>query len=364
LNQELKYYLAGKELLVIRPKPISIMTSVEFFNRKRDQEAAIEDLVHGGSVLIDDFYSTGLTLLSAIKQHVKIQEKDDSFLGQRDFRKLFRELSQRVLLHIHNHKLTIRKSPDIGWLEKLYPEAGEFLLPFPQVQGLNSAWQWYEKGIKIPGLRDKIHPYYGTYFPTRFDHVILFESWLKTYNGSKETAIDVGIGSGILSYMLLKYDCKKVIGTDHNPNAIIGQLEYQKKNKQTSNIDLHYGDLFAECHQEADVILFNPPWLPAIQHVEGLDTAIYYDEDLFPRFFEEAKKHLKPNGRLVLLFSNLAQITEVTTDHPIKDELEKGGRFEKELFRQQEVKQASKKTRRDQSWRATEKVELWVLKHS
>jgi SAM-dependent methyltransferase len=364
VGQELRFDIKGKEMVLKRPGPISTEIKTLSFTKRMDPEEAIEALLNHEFVLIHDFYSSGLALLNALKDYVKSLEGDPSFKGQRDFRKLYREWSQNVLLRVRDHKLMVRKAPEIGWLEKLYPEGGEFLLPFPQIQGLNSSWQWYVKGIKIPGLRDSIHPYYGTYFPTRFDHVILFESWLKTYSGSRDMAIDVGIGSSILTHMLLKYNFEKVIGTDNNPNAIIGLLEFLKKRKQKLPVDLLYGDLFADYPEKADLIVFNPPWLPAIHNVEGLDSAIYYDGHLFPRFFEQAQKHLKPNGRLVLLFSNLAEITAVTAHHPITHELETGARFEKEVFRQQEVKQASKKTRRDQSWRATEKVELWVLKHT
>ena len=328
-----------------------------------DPEEAIEALLDNQYLLIHDFYSTGLSLLNSLKLHVKNQEAGQSFQGQRDFRKMYRELSQKVLLRISYHKLMARKSPEIGWLKILYPEDAEFLLPFPQIQGLNSSWQWYEKGIKIPGLRDKIHPYYGTYFPTRFEHIVLFESWLKAYQGEKASAIDVGIGSGILSDMLLKYNFETVCGTDNNPNAIIGQLEKQNRHQRKENVELFYGDLFADCSEPADLIVFNPPWLPAIQNVEGLDTAIYYHPDLFPKFFEEAQKHLKPEGQLVLLFSNLAQITNVTSDHPIENELAKEKRFVKVLMQQKEVQQASAKTQRNHAWRDLEKVELWVLKH-
>ncbi|WP_205727987.1 hypothetical protein [Flammeovirga pectinis] len=56
------------------------------------------------------------------------------------------------------------------------------------VQGLNSAWQWNKKGIVLPVLRNKVHPYYGVYFPTRFDHLILFDNWLKRYEGPKKAS--------------------------------------------------------------------------------------------------------------------------------------------------------------------------------
>ena len=55
---------------------------------------------------------------------------------------------------------------------------------------------------------------------------------------------------------------------------------------------------------------------------------------------------------------------QITNDenHPIEVELSEGDRFKKELLLQKSVGQASKKTRRTQNWRSSEKVELWVLK--
>lgn len=358
----LSFTVSGKEIQADRPEPILANIDVVPYKRRMDPQIAIDALVEGYYVLIVDFYSSGLTVLKEIKEYVKNQYPDQSFQGQRDLRSVFRELSHRLLLVVRNHKLAVKKAPEIGWLKTLYPEFNEFLLPFPQVQGLNSSWQWHEKGISIPILDKKIHPWFGTYFPTRFEHLKLFDKWLKQYKGEKKSAIDIGIGCGVLSFQLLKHGFEKVYGTDSNPNAIIGLSETLKKNKLDSKIDLIHGDLFATCNVKTELIVFNPPWLPEPYNAEGLDKAIYYDINLFPRFFAEAKKHLKSEGRLVLMFSNLAHITKVTDNHPIKTELAEGGRFEKELFMQREVSSASKKTRRNQNWRASEMVELWVLK--
>ena len=354
--------ISGKEIVADRPEPITSNIDVIPYKRRMDPKIAIKALADGNYVLIVDFYSSGLEVLSELKKYIKKKHSDQSFHGQRDFRLLFRELSHRLLLSVCNNKLTVRKAPEIGWLKILYPETDEFLLPFPQVQGLNSSWQWYKKGISIPVLDKKIHPYFGTYFPTRFEHLKLFDNWLKRYKGEKKSAIDIGIGSGVLSFQMLKYNFGKIYGTDSNPNAIIGLNEDLYKNNLNSKIDLIHGDLFADCNLKMELIVFNPPWLPASHNLEGIDKAIYYDANLFPRFFAEAKKHLKPEGRVVLIFSNLAQITKVSKFHPIEAELSDGGRFQKELFVQKKVSQASKNTRRDQNWRTSEMVELWVLK--
>ncbi|MCK4919593.1 MAG: methyltransferase [Bacteroidales bacterium] len=350
------------EMQIERPEPIISDVDILKYTKRQDPQIAIETLIEGNYVIIKDFYSTGLSLLSELKKYLQNSNSKQSFKEQRDFRSVYREISHRLLLLVQDNKLVVRKAPMIGWLNKLYPELNEFLLPFPQVQGLNSSWQWYERGISIPVLHKKIHPFFGTYFPTRFEHLKLFDNWLKQYRGSKELGIDVGIGCGVLTFQMIKHGFKKVIGTDSNPNAIIGLTEDLTGNNLSSKIGLIHGDLFANCDEKTELIVFNPPWLPASHNIEGLDKAIYYDSELFPRFFTEAKNHLTDKGKLILLFSNLAKISGLTDKHPIKKELAEGGRFKKELFLEKKAGPASKKTKRDQNWRNSEMVELWVLK--
>jgi len=357
----LELTVSNKSIQIDRPEPI-MDVDVLAYKRRMDPLDAVDALIDGDYVLIVDYFSSGLTVLNALKDYLKQEYADQSFQGQRDYRSSFRELSHRLLLLVSNNKLTVRKSPEIGWLKSLYPDMDEFLLPFPQVQGLNSSWQWHEKGIFIPVLGRKIRPFFGTYFPTRFEHLILFDNWLKRYEGEKQSAIDIGIGSGVLSLQMLKHGFAKLYGTDTNPNAIVGVNEELKRTRLDAKVELMHGDLFADCSEKTELIVFNPPWLPASHNLEGIDMAIYYDEDLFSRFFAEAVKHLNPGGRVALLFSNMIEITHKDAVHPIKKELEEGGRFQKELLLHKSVKAASNKTQRNQNWRGEEKVELWILK--
>lgn len=359
-NSDIIPPFSKENLKANRPEPITSNIEVVAFDSKTDTQDTVDALLEGYSVLVVDYFSSGLTLLNALKHFIKKEYSDQSFQGQRDSRAEFQRLSNQIFLEISNNKLAVRKAPEIGWLKKLYPELTEFLLPFTQVQGLNSSWQWYKKGIFIPVLKRKIHPWFGTYFPTRFEHLELFNSWIRRYKGDKKSVFDIGIGSGVLSFLLLKQGFEKVYGTDFNPNAIIGLDE--STNTMDSRLELLYGDLFANSKEKTELIIFNPPWLPASQDLNEIDKAIYYSPELFPRFFANAEKHLHANGRVVLLFSNLAQITKVDDGHPIKKELEEGNRFEKELFIQKQVRSASKKTNRNQNWRSEERVELWVLK--
>jgi hypothetical protein len=315
---------------VNKPEPISNVENIELFTNDMAFGPTIEALNEGKQILIKEFYNDGISLLKELHKYLKQKLPNKSFQEQHAYRSEYHKLSNLILLEIVNQKLCVKKSPNIGWLEKLYPINNHFFLTFPQVQGLNSSWQWYHNGISIPVLRNKIHPYYGTYFPTRFEHLVLFDNWLKRYKGPKKTAIDVGVGCGVLSLQMVQHGFQKVFATDINPNAVVGLKEFMGTTKLSRKIELDYGHLFGTWEKQTELIVFNPPWLPEAHVLGSIDDAIYYNKTLFPDFFAAAKKRLLPEGKLVLIFSNLAQITNVTKDHPIERELAEGNRFQLE----------------------------------
>lgn len=333
------------------------------FTQGTDVRATIKALEQGKSILIHEFYSDGILLLKELHTYLLKKLPNKTFQEQKEYRSEYQRLSNLVLLEIVDQKLIVKKAPSIGWLGKFYTENNHFLLPFPQIQGMNSSWQWYKNGVPIPVLRNKLHPYYGVYFPTRFEHLVLFDNWLKRYQGPKKTAVDVGVGCGVLSLQMVQHGFQKVFATDINPNAIVGLKAFMGTTKLSRKIELDLGHLFGKWDKPTELIVFNPPWLPAFHDVQELDNAIYYDENLFPDFFTAAKERLLPEGKLLLIFSNLAQITNVTKEHPIESELAKGGRFKLERCFKKSVGAASEKTKRDQHWRSSEEVELWVLTH-
>jgi methylase of polypeptide subunit release factors len=351
------------EMKLNRPEPIKSGEEAQLFKRETNVQLTIKALEAGQFILITGFYSNGLSLLKELHKYLSKKFPNTSFKEQREYRSQYHKLSNRILIEVVNHKLAVKKAPSIGWIEKLYPETSDFFLSFPHIQGLNSAWQWYLNGVSVPVLRSKIHPYYGTYFPTRFEHLILFDNWLKRYEGPKKSAIEVGVGSGVLSLQMVKHGFQKVFGTDTNPNAIVGLTEFMGDTKLSRKIELDRGHLFGKWEKQSELIVFNPPWLPKSNELDSIDDAIHYDKNLFPDFFAAAKQRLSPEGKLVLIFSNLALITRVTKEHPIEMELANGGRFQLEKSFTKSVKAASEKTKRDQHWRAEEEVELWILTH-
>lgn len=344
----------------IRPKIYTEELAVYPYNKSIPAEDALRLLQKGNFILVEDYYSSGLKLMAALKNAIKNTEISD-FAASRQARKEYRNLSHRVLLEVENHSLIVKKGPDIPWLKKLFPGLTYFAISFPDIQALNSSWQIYSKGMSISGLNHNIHPYYGVYYPTRFDHIELFSNWLESNNFSAKTAYDIGCGSGILSFLLEKAGLEKVWATDINPNAILGLNESIAK-QGYKNIDVYHGNLFVNIGQKAELIVFNPPWLPEQSHNNLIDRAVYYPEELFPEFFSEALHHLTKNGRLIILFSNLLSQTHPDATHPIKKELIDNKRFEKLNLFTKKVLKGSAKTKRNTTKRAEEIVELWELK--
>lgn len=350
-----------QEIKVDRPNIITSKVEGISYYRKMDTKATVKEMIAGKTVIVEEFYSNGLEILAELKKRLKLKLKDKGFKGEREYRAAFRTASHRLLIKVENNKLAVKKCPDIGWLEILYPDVSDFYVSFPEVQGMNSSWQWYKKGIEIKTLDITIKPYYGTYFPTRFDHLKLFDKWLKKYDGPKNNVIDMGVGSGILSFQLIQNGFEDILAVDTNKNAIIGVEEESKRLGYEDKISVKHSDLFENCEKKANLIVFNPPWLVAKHKLEeGIDKAMYYEKDLFPRFFEEAKKHLTPEGKIVLVFSNLTQIVDDENSHPIINELKKNNRYRKDLHLRRDVRASSRRTKRLDS-RETEKVELWVL---
>ncbi|WP_341221270.1 methyltransferase [Polaribacter atrinae] len=351
----------SSELQIHKPTPIRLGEDLIKFDSNTDVRETLYAMREGKSVLITEFYSNGMLLLKELQKHLKIRLPNKTIKEQHAFRTEYHRLSNLILLKIVNQKVAVDKAPKIGWFDTLYANKNDFLLTFPEVQRLNSTWQKYDKGIKVPVLRNKVHPYYGVYFPTRFDHLTLFDNWLKRYEGAKKSAIDVGIGSGVLSFQMVQHGFQKVFGTDTNPNAILGLKEFMGDTKLSRKIEVNYGNLFATIEKESELIVFNPPWLPSISNEENIDEAVYYNKNLFPKFFAEASNKLAEGGKLVVLFSNAAEIKNLTKENPIEKELAKGIRFKLEKCLKKTIKPPVDKSKRNKKVTTLEEVQLWVL---
>ncbi len=117
---------------------------------------------------------------------------------------------------------------------------------------------------------------------------------------AKGIVLDMGTGSGILAKEALKYT-KTVYSADINPDA-----------KQVKGVKFIESDLFSNIDLKFNLILFNAPYLPDDEGIN--DIALYGGKKSYEtifRFLRQAKNFLKPNGKILLVFSSFTNKEKV-----------------------------------------------------
>jgi predicted nicotinamide N-methyase len=307
--------------------------------------------------MLTDSYSTGVKILEELMVQIRRSGQNDSYALRRSLERSHRKASLRLLAPIAMNRLKLSGAREIGFLEELYPDRSHFALPFIQVQELHGAWKRYQQGVHFAVLGHRIHPYYGTYAPTRVSHLELFGTWLSQYQGEHLHAVDVGTGCGVLSFMLCRAGFESVLATDCNPNAVESVARERKRLPTQLPIEIIQGDLLCGDSRKADLIVFNPPWLQG-DASSLVDGALYFQEGLFQRFFAQAAGALATNGRIVLVFSNIMQLVQPDLPHPILTELERGRLRLVQRLRRKVKATADKDGRRRKT---RERVEVWEL---
>lgn len=339
-----------------RPEPLLHPTASPV-DRNTPPGRAAARLRAGETLMITDFYGTGEDILAELGHLMQPPPATASYGERQRHRRALRDASLRLLAPIQHHRLALQDWRPIGYFQELYPDISHFFLPFIQVQELHGAWIRYREGVPLAVLGHRLHPYYGTYVPTRVLHLELFGTWLSQYQGPKERAIDVGTGCGVLALMLCRAGFDRVLATDNNPNALESVRRDLERLTPTPPIDLQLCDLLGEGRRAVDVIVFNPPWMRG--DADGLlDTALYFQHGLFERFFDQVWKRLAPHGRVVMIFSNVIELVQPDVAHPILKELERG-RLRLVQKMQRRVKPVASET--GDRRRTRERVEVWEL---
>ena len=326
-------------------------------DRSTPPRKAAARLRAGERLMVTDHYNTGVEILAQLRLLLDRPGPDASYANRQAWDRAWREASLRLLAPVKDHRLALMDAGAIGFLRELYPGQPRFILPFVQAQELYGSWNRYLDGVHLAVLGHRVHPFYGTYAPTRTSHLELFGTWLSQYQGSRSQAIDVGTGCGVLALMLCKAGFERVQATDHNPNAVESVARELRRLSPPPPIEPVEADLLGEDPTPVDLVVFNPPWTQG--SVDGLlDQALVFQPGLFERFFEQAHGRLTPSGRVAVVFSNLIQLVQPDVAHPILTELDRG-RFRLVQKLQRKVKPApsSSGARR----RTREKVEVWEL---
>jgi methylase of polypeptide subunit release factors len=204
-----------------------------------------------------------------------------------------------------DYTIPLRRAPDVRQAcnEAYGAQAEPFVVSLRELLGLIGAHEWRSKGVPIPALDARIHPWYGVFSPVRGEYVELVAQ-APLPKGAK-TAFDIGAGTGVLSGVLARRGLRRVVATDMDARALRCARENIDRLGLDAQVEIIEADLFPE--GQADLVVCNPPWLPG-KPSSAIEYAIYDpDSRMLRGFLNGLKAHLAPGGEGWLILSDFAE---------------------------------------------------------
>jgi release factor glutamine methyltransferase len=125
----------------------------------------------------------------------------------------------------------------------------------------------------------------------------------------EDLVIDMGTGSGAMA-IIAAQRANKVVAVDISPIAVGCARNNVAINKVADRVEVRQGNLFdaVKAEEKFSLIVFNPPFMDGSPS-DWIETAMY-DRDYLTlkHFFREFPKFLKPDGRLLIVFSEAGDI--------------------------------------------------------
>ena len=221
-------------------------------------------------------------------------------------------ITSKILIELNHGSCDLKRAPDVkeavaGALitnAKFDKVPAKLVLSLRELLGMNGAHEWRKKGVQIDALPANIHAHYGVYSPIRGEYLDLINT---TSLGNAKTAFDIGTGTGVIAAILVTRGIKAVIATDNSVRALNCAAENIEKLNLKQYITLEQANLFPSGHKKADLIVCNPPWLPAKANAP-IEHAIYDPNSaMLKGFLAGVKAHLNDEGEAWLILSDLAE---------------------------------------------------------
>jgi SAM-dependent methyltransferase len=214
-------------------------------------------------------------------------------------------LLNRLVVELRSgYRIDLPHAPDVSAAcrQAYGPDPGHALVPLAELLGVVGAHEWRRRGVPVPALGARIHPHYGVFAPTRQEYVDLVAtaSWPPA-----STAFDIGTGTGVLAALLAHRGAARIVATDVEPRAVACARDNVQRLGLVDRVLVEQTDVFPA--GRADLVVCNPPWLPATP-TSPLDAAVYdQDSRMLRRFLRELPTHLAPGGQAWLVLSDLAE---------------------------------------------------------
>ncbi|MET8798590.1 class I SAM-dependent methyltransferase [Nocardia sp. NPDC004568] len=222
------------------------------------------------------------------------------------------ELLGRVLVVLEgDHSLLLRRAPDVRpacdhayGVPTADPPHERICVSLPELLGVLSAYQWHRRGVDIPVLGARIHPDYGVFSPVRGEYIDLVHRAPFPAGADQPLVFDLGTGTGVLAAVLARRGAR-VVATDINPRAVSCARANMARLGLTARVRISEADLWPS--GRADLIVCNPPWLPA-EPTSALELGVYdRGSDMLHRFLDGLQDHLTASGEAWLVLSDLAE---------------------------------------------------------
>ncbi len=216
-----------------------------------------------------------------------------------------RTLAMLLIPFDADYTIPLRRAPDVqeACLEAWGPSAEPCVASLRELLGLIGAHEWRRKGVSIPALDERIHPWYGVFSPVRGEYVELVAQ--APWPPHATLAFDIGAGTGVLSSVLARRGLPRVVATDMDERALGCTRDNVERLGLSKQVEIVKADLFPE--GQADVVVCNPPWLPG-KPSSAIEYAIYDpDSRMLRGFLGGLKAHLAPGGEGWLILSDLAE---------------------------------------------------------
>lgn len=232
-------------------------------------------------------------------------------------------ITNKILIELNHGSCDLKRAPNLkeavaGALivnAKLDKVPMKMVLSLRELLGMNGAQEWRKKGVFIDALDANIHANYGVYSPIRGEYLDLINS---TSIGNAKTAFDIGTGTGVIAAILVTRGIKAVIATDNSVRALNCAAENIEKLNLKQYITLEKADLFPSGHKKADLIVCNPPWLPAKANAP-IEHAIYDpNSQMLKAFLKGVTAHLNEDGEAWLILSDLAEHLGLRTNEELQ----------------------------------------------
>lgn len=193
------------------------------------------------------------------------------------------------------------------WLEDCYWQADMKQVmsdhtSFINIQKIKTTLKFHDLPISVEA---------GVYHPTSGSSTSLIGETLRKLVEPGATVLDMGCGSGALSFLSVNNGANHAVAVDVSDIACYCAYQNANDLSFSDKVTVIKSNLFENIPaQQFDLIVFNPPLLHSEpeNNLEELDynlMAIDKQGGLLSQFVESVSNYLKVNGRLVLLISNI-----------------------------------------------------------